>query len=553
MSISFNWSEPELNIDSQSETFPADQLDREKYAKFLTTFLAKQGYDDVRDSDQKKRNYVLNLNAEWGAGKSYFLKRWAHDLKEHYPVVYIDAWKQDYSDDPLMTVISSMMKQLRTQAGNDADKTIFKVSRKFVGLLKAAAPTLARGIATKYLGVDPLKIMEMADDKAIGKNIDSDGKSIDMGLVAEKMVEHLISEHDSKSKAIDSLKLNVEQWVEAVIGKDNTTKSYPAFIFIDELDRCRPSYAVEMLEAIKHIFNIPGVVFVVATDTEQLQHAVKAIYGEGFNAKQYLGRFFNSRYTFKAPSYEKLINVHCDVCKLSDEYLRKKEIITFPDSLDQVHDDERITLKNLTVVYDAFSLSARQVIQVTDRLIATIDNMSHVPCLNIVYLAFLLCLREKDSGLYDLVCKNETLENTYTQSGINTTLDESSYWNNSKISFYVEPKSIKEHFNYNSSWYENKWITGIYTCSLKQFINRSHDVFYSKANIISKTPKMIRPLIDFQEQKINHKVIDHKLILAQGESWVFLTLDKINQNNYTISTYKDLVELASNLDHIDNE
>ena len=100
MTISFNWSEPELSINSKYETFPADQLDREKYAKFLTTFLAKQGYDDARDSDQKKRNYVLNLNAEWGAGKSYFLKRWAHDLKEHYPVVYIDAWKQDYSDDP---------------------------------------------------------------------------------------------------------------------------------------------------------------------------------------------------------------------------------------------------------------------------------------------------------------------------------------------------------------------------------------------------------------------------------------------------------------------
>ncbi|WP_052957327.1 KAP family P-loop NTPase fold protein [Photobacterium kishitanii] len=332
MNIPFNWLEPEPSIDSNNETFPADQLDREKYAKFLTIFLAKQGYDDARDDDKKKRNYVLNLNAEWGAGKSYFLKRWAHDLKDHYPVVYIDAWKQDYSDDPLMTVVSSMIKQLRIQAGKDADKAVFKVSRKLIGLLKAAAPTLARGIATKYLGVDPLKIMEMADDKAIGDDIiiDKDGKPIDMGLAAKKMVEHLISEHDSKAKAIDSLKHNVEQWVEAVIGKNNTTKSYPAFIFIDELDRCRPSYAVEMLEAIKHIFDIPGVVFVVATDTEQLQHAVKAIYGEGFNAKQYLGRFFNSRYTFKAPSYAKLINVHCDVYKLSDEYLKTKKNYYLP-------------------------------------------------------------------------------------------------------------------------------------------------------------------------------------------------------------------------------
>ncbi|MEL0615029.1 P-loop NTPase fold protein, partial [Marinomonas arenicola] len=49
-------------------------------------------------------------------------------------------------------------------------------------------------------------------------------------------------------------------------------------MFVDELDRCRPSYAVEMLESIKHIFDIKGIVFVVATDSEQLQHGVKAIY-----------------------------------------------------------------------------------------------------------------------------------------------------------------------------------------------------------------------------------------------------------------------------------
>ncbi|SUB90244.1 KAP family P-loop NTPase fold protein [Photobacterium damselae] len=551
MPISFNWSEPELNIDSKYETFPADQLDREKYAKFLTTFLAKQGYDDARDSDQKKRNYVLNLNAEWGSGKSYFLKRWAHDLKEHYPVVYIDAWKQDYSDDPLMTVISSMIKQLRTQAGKDTDKAIFKVSRKFVGLLKAAAPTLARGIATKYLGVDPLKIMEIADDKVIGENIDSDGKSIDMGLAAQKMVEHLISEHDSKAKAIESLKLNVEQWVEAVIGKYDT-KSYPAFIFIDELDRCRPNYAVEMLETIKHIFNIPGVVFVVATDTEQLQHAVKAIYGEGFNAKQYLGRFFNSRYTFKAPSYEKLINVHCDVYKLSDGYLKQKEIMTFPDSLDQIHDDKRITLKNLTVVYDAFSLSARQVIQITDRLITTIDNMSNVPCLNIVYLAFLLCLREKDSELYDLVCKNKLDTQVKFNNNEHTLVNHIAlmpFWKNMDITLYLQPVKIVDTFYTDQhDGYSNKWDDGIYNCKLLSFIKDIHH--YLLSNQETRKSDIQRIYNDHARSLVRSNI---ERDYSNGQFWVKPAFDKLNPPSFDTSTYKGLVELASNLDHIDEE
>ncbi|WP_318435009.1 P-loop NTPase fold protein [Photobacterium leiognathi] len=150
MKVNFSWSEPTTN-DTFDEYFQPDQLDREKYAQFLTSFLAQQGFDQNRDAEKQKRNYVLNLNAEWGAGKSYFLKRWALTLEEHYPVVYIDAWKQDYSDDPLMTVISSMIKQLRKQAGKDADKNVFKVSRKLVGLLKAATPALARGLTAKYL------------------------------------------------------------------------------------------------------------------------------------------------------------------------------------------------------------------------------------------------------------------------------------------------------------------------------------------------------------------------------------------------------------------
>nr|WP_279504657.1 P-loop NTPase fold protein [Aeromonas veronii] len=83
---------------------------------------------------------------------------------------------------------------------------------------------------------------------------------------------------------------------------------------IDELDRCRPSYAVEMLETIKHIFDIPKVVFVLATDTEQLQHAIKVIYGDGFDAQNYLGRFFMRRFNLPLVSTKVFI----------EEYLSKK-------------------------------------------------------------------------------------------------------------------------------------------------------------------------------------------------------------------------------------
>lgn len=59
-------------IDGVVEELAGDRLDRARYAEFLTNYLAAEG---------KQRNYVLNLNAEWGAGKTWFIKRWYMELK----------------------------------------------------------------------------------------------------------------------------------------------------------------------------------------------------------------------------------------------------------------------------------------------------------------------------------------------------------------------------------------------------------------------------------------------------------------------------------------
>ena len=534
--INIDWSSP-LPLENSNEYFPADQLDREKYAKFLTHFLASKGMN----SQSEKHNYVLNLNAEWGSGKSYFLRRWAEDLKNTYPVVYVDAWKQDYSDDPLMTVISSMIKQLREQAGKDAEDPLFKTPRKLIGLLKAAAPSIARGLATKYLGVDPVKIIQQADNEDIGETVkDSTGKAIDMGLAASKMVEYLLSEHDAKSSAISSLKVNVEQWVEAVVGIKG--KQHPAFIFIDELDRCRPSYAVEMLETIKHIFDIPGVVFVVATDTEQLQHTVKAIYGEGFDARTYLGRFFNSRYTLKAPSFEKLLPVHCDMEKLSMSYLQGRKINSWPE-LDVVTDEPSSSkLENLTAIYNSFSLPARQIIQITERLISIVENLKENANINLLYLAFLLCLREKNQFLYDSILTNDMERHLDNGKQLNHALNAILRTNElphlkvklSPIYLYNETTGIDlspiSHANNIGADFQ-------YVLHINQFIEISHLYIKTKQGKASnKTNTAVRAL---STRGRNADVSDWFVINCFKEH---------QQSNYDIVAYKDLVELASALD-----
>ena len=64
---------------------------------------------------------------------------------------------------------------------------------------------------------------------------------------------------------------------------------------MDELDRCRPSYAVRLLERIEHYFINDRITFVFSVNLEQLQHTIKNFYGNDFDACRYLDRFFDLR------------------------------------------------------------------------------------------------------------------------------------------------------------------------------------------------------------------------------------------------------------------
>ncbi|MCG3811158.1 NTPase KAP [Photobacterium damselae] len=563
--IELDWSKGKIIND---EFFPEDKLGRVKYATFLTKLLASQGFDKSRDDVDQKRNYVLNLNSEWGAGKTYFLKRWSEDIKDYYPVVYVDAWKKDYSDDPLMTVISSIIEQLRKQAGKDKESPEFKVPRKLIGLLKAAAPGIGRGLFKRYVGIDPVMIMNADDDnESLGEiSTDENGKPIDMSFAASEAVKYLIDEHDAKSAAIESLKKSVFEWVGAVVSLKK--KELPAFIFIDELDRCRPSYAVEMLETIKHIFDIKGVVFVIATDTEQLQHAVKAVYGEGFNANMYLGRFFNSRYSLKSPNLENFLEVHCDVNKLSGDYLRDLNVEVLP-----FNEDAKITLRNISVVLNAFTVSARTAIQIADRIVATISNMPKGSKVDILMLTILLCIKDKDSNLFDEIVSGEFerhiqngekdkliylndflsnyIPNIYHNSKIKMIFSPQEYVSTLKLYSFQDPVANP----YRSGCYEFDFITYINEIFSVHFesVRKSHSgILFNRANRGINTPEQT-PLEKVSEAlkeefKKSGNETDFQKMGTSAILWIKFFYINNKFDSIDMDEYKDFVELASPLD-----
>lgn len=386
------WSGPGA-IEGVKETLAGDRLDRARYAEFMTNYLATEG---------KQRNYVLNLNAEWGAGKTWFIKRWYMELKQHYPTVYIDAWQQDFSDDPLLTVISSIIEQLRDAAGNKL-AVPDGIKSKLLGLLKVGGKLVLKS-AIKKAG------LEDSDFSVEGED-------------ADKLVDTLCSNHKERYESIQYLKQEIRQWVEGAVGLSDGELDYPAFILIDELDRCRPSYAVEMLETIKHIFDIPGVVFVLATDTEQLQHAIKVIYGEGFDASAYLRRFFRRQFSLKEISKASFIESYMTLDDASCEHIfpRFKTVSEF--SL------------LLSVIADAFGLQLRDIEHYIDKVKAAISNVSDD--FDLVVFSILLLSKEYEPNLYRQIVSLElSLRNDSSKPVSNIGFYER-FKLNKELSFYV--------------------------------------------------------------------------------------------------------------------
>ncbi|WP_404408553.1 KAP family NTPase [Pseudidiomarina marina] len=257
--MNFDWS---ASQQIEEQNFPADTLRRSQYAELLTKYLCERSL---------QRSYVLNINSKWGSGKTYFIKRWVQTLDAHFDVVYVDAWKYDYSDDPLLTVISEIKKQVPRLSD--------KLSQlKIIGAMaKAGLPNLVSGFVKKYIGFDA---------ESLGEKIEADF----LASSTEKATEVLLQSFEQQREAISSFKNYLREL------EPEKNKEKPFFIFIDELDRCRPTYAIELLETVKHLFDVPEFVFVIATDTEQLAHSICAIYGQGFDARTYLSRFFDDSY-----------------------------------------------------------------------------------------------------------------------------------------------------------------------------------------------------------------------------------------------------------------
>ena len=227
-------------------TFQKDVLGREIFCNGITNRILKH----LKNSQD---GCSVSLHGDYGTGKTWFLKMWENFLNEKgYNVFYLDMWESEFYKDPLISFGHAVLHGFE-------DDSLKKCLNIILSYTKGTLKNLPKAL----LG------------------------SKGVQLKKDENVDYILDEY----KALEDLKKNIKKEIKEKINWEKTKK--PLFILVDELDRVQPPYALKALEAMKHFFLIPGVVFVFAVNKNQIQTSIRHHYGKDMDFEGYYRRFFN--------------------------------------------------------------------------------------------------------------------------------------------------------------------------------------------------------------------------------------------------------------------
>lgn len=336
---------------------------------------------------------VLAVDAEWGAGKTTFLKLWARHLHNNkFPVVEFNAWETDHSGDPFIALSSELIQGLRRHL-NKADRRIEKVKTAVMEVLRCTVPGVVR-LATAGI--------------------------LDLGTLEEREVGNILASHasdrlvryEAAQKSIDKFK---EVLQKAANGLSQSTGDKPLILMIDELDRCRPTYAVQLLEVAKHLFSVHRVVFVLAINRSELAHSVRALYGHGFNADGYLRRFFDADFRLPVPERKAFIEALLHSMQIGIHLQRTQD--------QEAQGDAQTVRELLTAFFGASEISLREIAQAIHRLGLVFASLRADQMWFFKTTSVALILRTLDSNLYHRFVHGdasdlEVVENIFRRDGV---------------------------------------------------------------------------------------------------------------------------------------
>lgn len=244
--------------------FEGDLFAREKLAEQLTGFLSRM-----------PDGAVMAIDSPWGEGKTWFGKRWCASLKDAgFQTAYIDCFQRDHLDDPF-TMLAAEFIALSKAGKPEVQVKLFETGKKLgAALLPAAAKFAVNTVGHWAIGNANLSEDLTSATEALGETA-ADG--------LENLVASQLAAYQASKSSLEAFKKSLSEL--------SSGSEKPVVIFLDELDRCRPDFAIRTIERVKHFFDAPGIVFVLLLNQRQLAAAVEGLYGAKVDAAAYLSKF----------------------------------------------------------------------------------------------------------------------------------------------------------------------------------------------------------------------------------------------------------------------
>lgn len=244
---------------------------RKAFAESLTTLL-----------QNVVENIVVFVNAPWGEGKTTFAQMWRADLRKlKREVIYFDAYAADYFEDPFVSFSGEILELVDKRLSKGAELFERKEFKKTAALIGKGLAGLATKMVLRAFTMDLIRLSDIKDLKGLGEEI--------AGGVSEVGADTVEKEIENHSREKDALK-KFKESLAKLAKKVREEQGFPLTIIVDELDRCRPDFALGLLERIKHLFDVENVAFVLLVNMAQIEGYIRNVYGNADTAA-YLRKF----------------------------------------------------------------------------------------------------------------------------------------------------------------------------------------------------------------------------------------------------------------------
>ncbi|MEG0622036.1 MAG: P-loop NTPase fold protein [Hafnia sp.] len=239
-------------------------------------------------SNAPDKSLVLALDDKWGNGKTSFVKMMSSEVKlnhsEQFEVIYFDAFESDYQSDPFVALTSKIYSLVKKEDGK-----LKSLGQELLSIAKKLGASFA-------LNGAKFAVSTLTSGLVSGSTLEKAGEAISDSLSTP--IEDYIEE---KIKTSDNELATIEQFG-ALLTKIHKESEKKIIFVIDELDRARPDFALDLLEKIKHIFSVEGFIFLLVINREQFEKSIECRYGN-INSRLYLNKFIHYWFTLPKVSY----------------------------------------------------------------------------------------------------------------------------------------------------------------------------------------------------------------------------------------------------------